>query len=96
MIRYEEGIVDCCEVKITFFDAAGNSFGDLWSHNVPEDSVVSGYKKTSHKVETEVLSDTEMVVGVKINQDHQGANTSMQFMITESDPAKRVKGGCCN
>ena len=80
-------------MQIQFLDAEGTEIGVLKSHDVAEDSVVTSYTVSSSE-ESEILQSSEMIIGAKINQDHKGANTSIQFLIAQRDPALRKKGLC--
>ena len=92
--RYQQAPVDCCEVHFTFLDAEGNELAVLKSHDVPEDAVVQSYTSDMYKEDSETLQPSEMIIGAKINQDHKGANASVQFLIAQVDPAKRKTGMC--
>lgn len=81
-------------MHFAFLDAEGNEVATLKSHDVPEDSAVQSYTVDSYKEDFEVMQSSEMIIGAKINQDYKGANTSIQFLIAEIDPAKRKKGMC--
>ena len=92
--RYQQGYVDCCETTITFLDAEGTEVATLKSHNVPEDSLLLQYDTSTYKEEVVALQPTEMIIGAKINQDQKGANCSIQFLVTQQNPAQRKKGVC--
>ena len=74
-------------------DAEGNEVAALKSHDVPEDAVVTSYTVSSIE-DSELLQSSEFIIGAKINQDFKGANTSIQFLIAQRDPALRKKGLC--
>jgi len=91
--RYRKGHVDCCEVRIAFLDSQGREITALESHDIPEDSVLHTYEKSiQFDQATEVLGDTEMIIGARIRQNHKGANAGIQFLISEKNPAKNKKG----
>ena len=97
MNRYVNGgYIDSCQVQLTFLDQAGNELGVLKSHEVPDDSVVMNYTSSVFQSDTETLAPNEFIIGVKVQQDSKGANTSIQFLIADQDPNKRNRGRCCN
>lgn len=81
-------------MNLDFLGQEHEVIASLKSHDVPEDSVVQSYTSTYYKEDIEVLKESEMIIGAKINQDYKGANCSIQFLIAELDPAKRKKGMC--
>jgi len=88
---YMKAPYDCCEVQISFLDKDGNELAVIKSHEVPIKSAVTSYTASSLE-DFEVLQQSEMIIGARVNQDQKGANTSIQFLIAQQDPSNRKKG----
>ena len=69
-----------------FLDGQGNSIAAMESHSIRKNPPGSqkSLKVAGVASNTETLSASEMIVGVKVKQDLKGANSSLQFLIADN------------